>query len=210
MKNYIYIKDKEFIDFCDRALEFFYYIEDQDHSKFDPDHFISRPIAYQMTREFAEAHGLDLNIMNHSPYFSNIFRFLFTGKQQKQQKIHLDYLQNLGVVPATINFPLQNCNQQSKTSWYRIISGVPTIKESPGGKITSKIAANFNPDASNCELELLEETYFDNKQPHLFRTSRWHEIINSSDTTRVVCSFFFTPPMIWEDIVAHCDDIGII
>lgn len=211
MKNYYYIQDHKYINFCELAREFFHYLRSQDRESWDKEQFVERPYAYQMTRKFAEEHGMDMSIMDDSPYFSDSFRYLFTSEERKKPTLppHMDTCPD-GLVPATINFPLINCDERTVTSWYRIRSGVPSYIINTGGEINSSIAANKTPETEGCELERVDRVSFMNNQPHLFRTSRWHEVSNLSGSERVTCSLFFKPPMIYDDIVDHLKERNII
>lgn len=211
MKNFYFIQDSRYVKFCDEARRFFNYLRSADRSKFDGNVFIERPYAFQMTRQFAESEGMDLSIMDDSPYFHNTFRYLFTSEEYDKAVLptHMDTCTD-GIIPAVINFPLINCNDKTKTQWFKVKSGVPEFVINKGGEINSLIAANKTPQAVNCELECIEEKCFYDNQPHLFRTSRWHEVKNESGKERVICSLLFKPPMVYEDIVSHYQDKGLI
>lgn len=211
LKNFYHINDPKYLDFCTEARKFFYYLRSVDRSQFDKNQFIERPYAFQMTREFASNLGMDLTIMDECPYFQNMFRYLFTSEEYDKPTLptHMDTCTD-GVIPAVVNFPLINCNEQTKTKWYRVIDGVPDFVTNKGGQINSNIAANKTPQASNCVLECVEEVSFTNNKPHLFRTSRWHEVVNYSGKERVICSLLFKPPMIYDDIVYHYQQKGLI
>lgn len=210
-KNYIYTKKPEYVKFCDTARDFFEFLQDEDKSKYDTDNFIMRPYSYQMTRPFAESLGMDLSIMDESPYYSNIFRFFFTGPTaQRHLRPHLDTFSDKGICPAALNFPLDNCDDRTKTTWYRIVNGEPVLLKNSGGKINSAISSNYTPDASDCELEVVDEVCFQNNQPHLFKTSKWHEVNNTTDDLRLTAHLLFSPPMLWEDIVEHLKRIEVI
>lgn len=211
MKNYYFINDSKYIEFCNEARRFFYYLRSIDLSKFDQNRFIERPYAYQMTTDFAKSLGMDLSILDDSPYFDNVFRYLFTSEEKEKPTLptHIDTCVD-GMIPASLNFPLLNCDKETSTKWYRVKSGIPFFVTNKGGKINSLIAANKTPEAAHCELECIDEIYFENDQPHLFKTSRWHELINNSGKERVICSLLFKPPMVYEDIVSHYKDKGII
>lgn len=211
MKNFYHINDRKYIDFCAEARRFFKYLRSTDRSQFDPNLFIERPYAFQMTRKFAESHGMNLSIMDDCPYIHNVFRYLFTSEKYNKPTlpVHMDTCTD-GIIPAVINFPIINCNEKTKTQWFRVKNGVPFFVTNKGGEINSLIAANKTPQAVDCELECIEEHCFYNDEPHLFRTSRWHEVRNKSGEERVMCSLLFKPPMIYEDIISHYKDKGII
>lgn len=211
MKNFYHINNLKYVEFCKEARSFFHFLRSQDRSNYDKNQFIERPYAFQMTKEFAENLGMDLSIMDDCPYFHEMFRYLFTSEEYDKPTLptHMDTCTE-GVIPAVVNFPLINCNDNTTTKWYRVKSGVPNFVVNKGGEINSYIAANKTPQASHCELECVEEVSFYNNEPHLFRTSRWHEVINSSGKERVICSLLFKPPMIYDDIVYHYQQKGLI
>ena len=205
MKNFFFVKENqtEYFDFCQKSRDFYDFLIEQDRSSFDKDSFIERPYSFQMTREFAEGLGMDLSIMDSSPYFSNIFRFFFTHPTKSWLPPHLDTITDKGVCPASMNFPLRNCDERTETLWQKVVSGKPNLTQNFGGEIKSKIAANFTPEAKECELEVVERAFFFDDQPHLFRTNRWHEVVNTSGELRLISTILFDPPMLWEDIVDH-------
>ena len=211
MKNFYQITDPKYVKFCKDARDFFNFLRAQDRSNYNKNDFIERPYAFQMTREFAESLGMNLSIMDDCPYFYNMLRYLFTSKEYDKPILptHMDTCTD-GVVPASINFPLINCDNNTKTKWYRVLSGDPNFVINKGGEINSFIAANKTPQASHCKLECVEEVSFYNDEPHLFRTSKWHEVINNSNKERVICSLLFKPPMIYDDIVYHYQQKGLI
>lgn len=206
LKNYIYIKNQEFIDFTDKALNFYNFLQEENKEKYDPKYFISRPYAYQMTREFAEGLGLDLSIMDRSEYFSNIFRLVFLKDTRYELLPHIDTFPGGGFMPAAVNFPLLGCNDSVKTQWWRIKSGQPAYTINKGGEINSYVTANSSLQSKECELELIDEVSMQDRKPVLFRTSRWHSAVNNTGNIRIMAGIIFKPTMIWEDICMHCKE----
>ena len=210
--NALPVIDPDFVEFADEARRFYRHLQEMDLTKEDPNEIIVRPYSFQMTKEFAIRNGFDCEHMYaKSEYFGDIVRFFFTGLNDKHiLPPHLDTYPELGVVPGCININLINCDENTTTKWFRVKSGMPTYTQNLGGQIQSRLAANFTPECTKCELELVEEHRFSNDTAYLFRTSRWHEVINEEQKERVIISFLFKPPMIWDDLVEHCKEINII
>lgn len=209
MKNYFHSDSPELIAFCQEAREFFDYLQKVDRSNLPKDEYIERPYAMLMHKDLAEFHGLDTSIFRTSEYLGDFIRYLWTDENKPSFPAHIDSSFE-GTMPACLNFPLVNCDETTVVRWLRIESGSPKKVVNKGGEINSKIAANLTYETRDCNTSVVEEVSFFDDQPHLFRTSRWHEVINNGPKRRLISSIPFKSSMIWEDIVHHCKTKGLI
>lgn len=151
---------------------------------------VKRPYAYLFHKDVL---GIDMGDM-----FSDMVRFIYTNREISKLGPHIDSSVE-GLVPAAINFPLLNCDDNSTTKWWKIVKGEPERVLNAGGQVNG--SANYTYNCKNCELELEESVSFQNDQVHLFNTSNWHSVDNNSGKTRMVFSFLFKSGLTWEDIV---------
>lgn len=183
-KNYYFLP--ELNQRCEYLREFYKYFRE---NKKDIPH-VKRPYAYLFDKDVL---GVDMGDM-----FSNMIRFIYTNRQIPKLGAHVDSSIE-GMVPGAINFPILNCDDNSTTSWWKIVSGEPERVLNAGGQ--KEGSANYTYNCKNCELELEESVSFQNDQVHLFNTSNWHSVDNNSGKTRMVFSFLFRSDLKWEDIV---------
>lgn len=94
---------------------------------------------------------------------------------------------------GAINFPLINCNKDTVTSWYRLISGSPQVKD-------------YLSRGDNCKFELIESTCLYDNQPNIIRTEQWHNVLNKSNKMRVIANIDFRWHMTWDDIKYSMSD----
>jgi len=183
-KNYYFLP--ELNQHCEQLREFYSYFKQ--HKNEIP--HVKRPYAYLFHKDVL---GIDMGDM-----FSDMIRFIYTNRQIPKLGPHIDSSVE-GLVPGVINFPILNCDNNSTTSWWKIVNGEPEKVLNAGGEKSG--SANYTYNCKNCEIELEESISFQNDQVHLFNTSQWHSVDNNSRKTRMVFSFLFKSGLTWEEIV---------
>lgn len=137
------------------------------------------------------------------PWIESYLRFLTTGPfisklgyPKNKYDPHIDSKTNGIINQVALIYPIENADDQSLTTWHRIIEG----------KMFMKLDTKCYEFESDSKLEKIDELRMQTGQPYIIKVSTLHGIVNNSEKTRVTCGWHFEPWLTWCDVISRYQD----